>query len=324
MDGRRLLLAGLFNFSLFYLAAIFGAAFQYFDQLIEPILGDPDRWLLPSREQAARYGVYVTLAAGLAIVLLSIVTGLLRTIARDYRFRLSLAPNGFRRRRGLLTLSEVLIPIARVQVAILETGIVRKPLGWWSLDLQTLSADAHQSGQQDAAPFARIEEILPILERAGIDQLPPEDSYLRVSRRSVLRRYLAGAAPLALASLFAALLAPVALLLLVPILLGSILVIPLWRRHRYSLGEHSLFVREGLFRPRLWIMPYHRMQSVSVRRGPLQRRLRLATLEVDTAGASAFRSLSLRDLEGKVADALAVHLAEQYRAARAERLHQAR
>jgi putative membrane protein len=218
----------------------------------------------------------------------------------------------------------VLIPIARVQVAILETGIVRKPLGWWSLDLQTLSADAHQSGQQDAAPFARIEEILPILERAGIDQLPPEDSYLRVSRRSVLRRYLAGAAPLALASLFAALLAPVALLLLVPILLGSILVIPLWRRHRYSLGEHSLFVREGLFRPRLWIMPYHRMQSVSVRRGPLQRRLRLATLEVDTAGASAFRSLSLRDLEGKVADALAVHLAEQYRAARAERLHQAR
>jgi putative membrane protein len=64
MDGRRLLLAGLFNFSLFYLAAIFGAAFQYFDQLIEPMLGDPDRWSLPSREQAARYGVYVTLAAG--------------------------------------------------------------------------------------------------------------------------------------------------------------------------------------------------------------------------------------------------------------------
>jgi putative membrane protein len=95
-----------------------------------------------------------------------------RTITRDYRFRLTRTAAGFRRQRGLLTLSEAVIPLRRVQLAILGTGWLRKRFGWFRLDFQTLGADVQKSGYQPAAPFGRMDEIVPILAEAGMDALP--------------------------------------------------------------------------------------------------------------------------------------------------------
>ena len=311
MEVPRLLLAGLFNFSLFYLAVL-GGAFQYFDPLIDRYLEDAKNWVVPSREEAAKLGVYFTIAALLLLVVLGVITGLVRTIARDYRFRLSRSPGGLRRQRGLFTLSEVIIPLNRVQLALVETGWIRQRLGWYSLDLQTLNADAQKSGHQDAAPFARMQEILPILAETGIRDLPPDDAYLRVSRISIVRRYLGILVPLLLAALVASIFWPLALLSLVPLLGIAGAIVLLWRRHRYALTERAIYIREGILSPRLWIVPFDRIQAVSVRRSPLQRRLGLATVEVDTAGSSLFAAPAVRDLDDEAADALAARLLGEY------------
>ena len=318
MELPRLLLAGLFNFSLFYLAVL-GGAFQYFDPLIDRYLADAENWVLPSREQAAKLGVYFTIAALLLLVLLGVITGLLRTIARDYRFRLSRSPGGLRRQRGLFTLSEVIIPLNRVQLALVETGWIRQRLGWYSLDLQTLNADAQKSGHQDAAPFARMGEILPILAETGICDLPPDEAYLRVSRMAIARRYLSSLVPLLVAALVASVFLPLALLSIVPLLGIAGAIMLLWRRHRFALTDRAIYIREGIFRPRLWIVPFDRTQAISVRRSPLQRRFGLATVEVDTAGASLFSAPAVRDLDDEAADALASRLLEEYRLSRQSR-----
>lgn len=315
MPLPRLLLAGLFNFSLFYLAVI-GAGLQYLQPLLERNIGDPKKWIAPAGETAAQIGFYATLLLLGIVLFLGVVTGVLRTVARDYRFRLSRMATGFRRQRGLFTLSEVVIPLWRVQLAVVGSGWLRRHLGWYSLEFQTLGADAQQSGHQPAAPFARIEEIVPILEQAGIEQLPPEASYIRVSRLSVLRRYLADLIPLALLAIVASLFWPQALVALVPLSLVAALVVLQWRRHRYVLTEQAIYVSEGLFRHRLWIMPYGKAQTISVTRSPLQRRFGLASVAVDTAGASLFRSPIVRDLDHDAADALAARLLQEYRAAR--------
>ena len=104
MSLKRLLMAGLFNFSLFFLAVI-GGALQYFDGFIERNLPDPKTWVASLGAPTAALGLYVTLMLIALLLLLGVVTGILRTVARDYRFRLSRALNGFRRRRGLFTLS---------------------------------------------------------------------------------------------------------------------------------------------------------------------------------------------------------------------------
>ena len=43
----RVLAAGLFNFSLFYIAFVFGG-FQYLEPLLDYNLIDPDRWIGPA------------------------------------------------------------------------------------------------------------------------------------------------------------------------------------------------------------------------------------------------------------------------------------
>ena len=64
------------------------------------------------------------------------------------------------------------------------------------------------------------------------------------------------------------------------------------------------------------MVPYARIQSVRVVQGPLQRRLRLATVYADTAGG---RSAPPRDRDLAEAWSLAAELAERGRAARLAR-----
>ena len=53
-----------------------------------------------------------------------------------------------------------------------------------------------------------------------------------------------------------------------------------------ALAGATLQVQRGVLTRRDWIVPWHRIQAVTLRRGPLQRRLGLATLCIDTAGVS--------------------------------------
>ena len=316
MDVPRLVLAGLFNFSLFYLAVI-GGAIQYLQPLVRRNLPDPETFIVAEGARAAQVGLYVTLALAALVLLLGVITGLLRTIARDYGFRLYRTATGFRRRRGLFTLSEAVIPLRRVQLAVVGSGWLRRRLGWHALEFQTLSADAQQSGHQAAAPFARMAEIEPILREAGIAELPEQDEFIRVSRLAILRRYLSAIIPLSAVAAVASFFQPLALLALIPLAIGAGAVVVQWRRHRYVLRDGALYICEGVYRHRLWIMPYEKAQTISVTRSPLQRRFGLASVEVDTAGASALRYPQIRDLVAADADALAARLLSEYRHARA-------
>ena len=318
MPFPRLLVAGLFNFSLVFLA-ILGGALQYLQPLIERTIGNPKDWIAPTAERAAGMGLYLTIAFIALLLVLGVVTGIARTIARDYGFRLTRAPAGFRRRRGLFTLSEAVIPLRRVQLALLTSGWLRRRLGWFGLEFQTLSADAQQSGHQQAAPFARVGEIMPILAEAGFERLPADEDYVRVSRRSILRRMLDWVLPTALVLAAIAIFRPLALLLLIPLAILPLLLVLEWRRHRYVLTPRAIFIAEGLIAPRLWMLPYENAQSFSVTRSALQRRLGLASLAIDTAGASVFRAPVIRDLEAADADALAERLLAAFHGKRLER-----
>jgi putative membrane protein len=315
MNVRRLFAAGLFNFSLFYLAVIAGA-FQYLQPILKRRLPDPKDWAAPDVGQVANLSLYVTLVIAVIVLLLGVVTGVLRTVARDYRFRLTRAPSGFRRQRGLFTLSEVIIPLRRVQLAVVGTGWLRKRLGWYDLQFQTLSADAQQSGHQAAAPFATMAEVEPILKEAGIAELVQPGEYVAVSRLAILRRFLGTIIPLAAMAALASLLWPPALLGLIPVGLGAVLVVLNWRRHRYALRDRAIYVAEGFLRPRLWILPYAKAQTIGITRSPLQRHFGLATVEIDTAGASLFHYPQVRDLDRADAEALAARLLDEYYRAR--------
>ena len=317
----RLLFSGLFNFSLLFLAAIF-AVIQNLDQYHFINLSD---WFTPKRtEEAAGYfDLHFTLILVPVVVALGLLSGVVRTVRRDFGFRLTRSPAGLRRRRGLTTLSEVVIPLRRTQVALIESGIIGRQLGWHQLSFETLGADRKEGGVQVAAPFAQMEEILPILAEAGFSVPPEPASFQRTSARSLLRSlgtHGVGAAILVAAAILAdpwfAL--GVALFALLAMHAGLS-----WRRHLYAVGEGALFVRRGLFTRRLSIIPFERTQAISVSRGPVQRGLGLASLLVDTAGAPLVHSPEIVDLDAAGAERLADRLLASFYEARSRVLAKA-
>ena len=60
-----------------------------------------------------------------------------------------------------------------------------------------------------------------------------------------------------------------------------------WEARWYMVSDESLRIREGLFRTHERTMTVANIQNVSVRRGPLQKLLGIADVEVQTAGGGA-------------------------------------
>ncbi|MGE0178595.1 MAG: PH domain-containing protein [Sphingomonas sp.] len=310
MDFGRLLLAGLFNFSLVFLAAIIGIL-QYLEQLN---LFDWEDWALGrGRETAAAYfSLTSALALAALVLLLGMVAGVLRTVARDFGFTLSRTAAGFRRRRGLLTLSEVVIPIRRTQAAVIQSGLAGRLFGWRRLSFQTLGADRKEGGVQIAAPFARSRELVPILTEAAFPLPPPRRQFIGLPRRAMIRRVLPWLLLATAAGGVALIVAPWAGLGAGAMVLMAIGAVLRWRKHAYAIGDRALFVTGGLIRRRLWIVPFERAQVIEIVRGPVQRGLALASLRFDTAGAPAFDPPDIVDLDAAEARRLAAELLDRF------------
>lgn len=314
MDLGRVLLFGLFNFSLVYLAGLF-ALLQTFDDFLPFDIYDPARWIGLVGEQLPRRFTPGALAAVLFLaMLLGVVAGVLRTLSRDYGFRLTVDGERFRREHGLFTRKEVVIAKPRVQLARLSTGPIRRRFGWFGLAFQTLGAGADGSGLQSAAPFARRDELEPIVEEAGRLRLPPPPELAMVSRRHLLRAL----GPRFLFPLFVIANAGVwwrpAWLLLAAMPLLAILVALERRFHRYALDEGLLFIEAGVWRQRLWVVPVANAQVIGVARSWLQRRLGLASVTVDTAGAPLSSPARIVDVRLETAQWLAAEISARRRA----------
>ncbi|HYN46103.1 MAG TPA: PH domain-containing protein [Allosphingosinicella sp.] len=315
MDLKRLLFSGLFGFSLIFLAAI-SAAVQQLDQLG---IVEWEQFFTPERADKAAHLVSLRLGLGLAalVIMLGVIAGIVRTVARDFGFALTRTEAGLRRKRGLFTLSEVVIPIRRTQVAVIESGPIARALGWYRLSFQTLGADRKEGGVQVAAPFARMEEIMPILAEAGFPPPPPRAAFRGAPARALVRKIappVMFAVPLAAAAFF---IDPIVGIGAAAMALLALAAALRWRSHGHAADERALYVTGGLLRRRLRVLPYEKTQTISVSRGPVQRPLRLATLLVDTAGATAMHNVRMIDLDEKEAEAEADRLYRAFLAARA-------
>jgi putative membrane protein len=315
MDLPRVLLLGLFNFSLVYIAGLF-ALLQTFDNVLPFDIYDPARWVgLVGRHLPQRFTLGAILAVLFLALLLGVIAGVLRTVARDYGFRLSAEGRRLRRERGLFTHTEVVLAKKRLQLALVRTGPIRRRFGWFELLFQSLGAGSDGSGHQSAAPLATRDEIHPILAEAGAFRLPPPPALAMVSRRHAARSLIKLVPPFA-AVLVASLWKPDLLFLLALLPLLAVAALLGRRFHRYALADGLLFVQRGVWRQRLWIVPVRNAQAISLSRSRPQRWLGLATLSVDTAGAPVTSAPRIVDVRHDIARALAAEISAARRVLR--------
>ena len=303
MDLKRLATFGLFEFSLVVFAVLGGAA-QQFDFLLPFEIWDPRAWmrlLAGPGDWLQQLGFAAqAIGASLALAVLAfvgLVTGLGRTVLRDYGFRLEETPKGLRRRRGLLTRTDVVMPIHRVQALKVSTGIIRRRFGWHGLGVVSLAQDA-KAGNQVVVPFARIREIVPVVETTGFTLPGQTAEWHRASRQQRTDSIAIAAVPFALLAAAAAWLGnripdmPAGWPLLAAVGLaavGGFLALRewhLWRHRRHAVDPRQLFVNRGWLAPRLDIASRVKLQSVEIAQGPLARRRGYADVRFGVAGGS--------------------------------------
>lgn len=304
MPLRRVLLSGAFRFSLLYIAIIF-SAFQYVDVAPERLLRWAERGPLRDFTAIATASPWlVGLATVLGAALLSWLTGVLVNLNRYYGFRLHLEAGKLHRRHGLLTVSEGTIPLEKVQALLLRTNPLMRRFGWYALELQTMGIDTDEQGHQVAVPFAQQDEAERLARRIHPFELP--ETFRRVSPLTIRRASVRYCALLALAVV------PVAYFLYAPAWWGLALA-PLlvfyaylqYRNHGYALEGDLLYVRRGVVKQYVWVLPTEKHQTFRTSASLFQRRLDLKSLAVDTAGASGFSYPEVVDLpEGEADDAL--------------------
>ncbi|MEP3052242.1 MAG: PH domain-containing protein [Erythrobacter sp.] len=301
MNARRLFIFGTFEFSLAVIAVL-GGVIQYLDNLVPEEMWEPSYWQSSLNEYGmgiATMGAFAqTLSALFGVIFVLLIgsaTGLIRTFLRDWGFLLERTERGFRRRRGLLTKTDVMMPVHRVQGITIGTGWLRRRFGWHGLKFISLAQDAGASNHV-VAPFAQLGEIAPIVSEASLF-MPPEDT--RWHRPSPQHRntYMAiGLAVMAMvvvaATIATSMISSEKLdhaqwLVLIPIVSAGALVARLyyrWRFARHAWDGQQVYVRTGWLAPKTVIVTREKLHSVEIVQGPIGKRRGYATLHLGLAG----------------------------------------
>ncbi len=310
MGPRRLLVAGLFNFSLAALAVV-GAGMQFFDDLLpfDFNVFDPRDWI----DVAGQYGLdqwviahrwIAGVGALFSLLLIGFVSGIATMAFANWNFRLAREPRALRRTRGLTTRTDVAIPVRRVQAAILVTGWFRQRFGWHQLRLQSLASDGGKERDHEVVPFAQLGEIDPVLAEVAIPR-PAEEADWQHSHRIVALGGFVGAAGATLGGLTAfafgqplGLIGPVIGVL---IALGALFAA---RFHRWvDLGDR-VAIRRGMWKPKTTLLPHASVQSADLKTDFILRPLGLATLVFGVPGGSSLATHEIPAIPRGVAEAL--------------------
>ncbi len=320
MPPKQVMLAGMFRFSLFYIA-IFFSALQYLDIDPEVVVDGIIRWVnrggLDAFQTEQELPGWVLGLIGLVLAtVLAWISNIATTFNRYYGFKVGLDEGKIQKRHGLLTLAEDTIPLKRLQVQMLWANPLMRRFGWYRLELQTMGVQSGQQGRKVAAPLAQLDEALALAQHFYPFTVP--ETFQLVSRLTIRRAFVRYTV------VWVMLLGLGAYLWPVTTWAWGLLMVPVWyyfavlryRNHGFALEGDVFFVRRGVWRHRIWIIPLEKIQVLNTTATIFQRRLGLQTLHIDTAGASGSTIAMLIDLSNEQAaywlDTLYTRFQEQF------------
>jgi len=246
----------------------------------------------------------VTRQVGTVIAMLPAVLGaagyVWQRFAGEFNFRAAVSPDGIRLRHGLLEARAQTVPPGRVQAVQLTQGLLWRGKDWWRVQMNVAGYGQGSSGgggrqtETVLLPVGTRDEALAVLWLV-LPDLGVADP------RAVLDAGLSGSgegAGFVGVPRRARLLDPVT-----------------WRRNAIARTERAVLVRSGRLVRTLVVVPHEKTQSLGLEQGPLQRRLRLASVALHSTPGPVTPGLA--HLDEHVAAAFLHEQAARARAARA-------
>lgn len=251
--------------------------------------------------------VLAAAALALALLVVFVLGAVGSAFLRHNDFTLWRRGTGYRSRGGLLTQKEVVVETAKIQQLTLSQNIVMRWFGRYRFGALPAGAVPMQGSDTSTnlevadnlaiplieAPLAeKLRRQLFGAEGAGLTLLPGALGFTPVSTyyvRALMLRIgivpiLGGALlPLVWQGPGGAWIAPLGIWWTAWILLSGLIALQCWRRRGYLHDDDGLASRRGLLGHRVDAFLFRKVQGVTVRRSPLQRRKGLATVEVHLA-----------------------------------------
>ncbi len=255
------------------------------------------------REQFADplVGLAVTapLVAAAIVLVVALISGVL-AVTNYYGFRLARRNDELLYERGLLQRFSGSIPLEKVQTLTVSENVIARRLEYASLAVETAGYAPGDAGSQSAVPIAERRRVFDLAQSIeGFEPIeferPPRRARERyLVRYSIVALFVVGAA-------FAAdtytdfTFAWYVTIALLP--LAAVAAHFKWMNLGYDVQSEYIVLREGFWTRTITVVPYYRVQTVLDSQTIFQRRRRLATLVVDTAGSSGLTNRQPRALD---------------------------
>jgi putative membrane protein len=226
-----------------------------------------------------------------------------RRFTKTLRYTIAATPDGVRVGFGLLSTTSETLPPGRIHSVQVSQPLLWRPVGWWEVSVNRASHSTTKgaAGQSSATilPVGNLQEVTRVLELL----LPDLAGVARESgRHNGGEAPAAGAdvdvAPGVAALLTAGMMSPGGDDGFVNSPERAAWLRPFaWRRNGFAVVRGCLLLRKGGIWRQLVIVPQARLQSVSLRQGPVLRMLRLAAVQLHTVSGPISATLGAVDAE---------------------------
>lgn len=272
--------------------AVVAGAFQFAGPRTE-------EWFEALAERAVRLGLGAgggpvpevtfgtVLVIGGAALVLSVATAIAVGVLRDTGFRIVREGDDLHVSRGLLSTRSSVLPLRRVQLVQVRRNWVRRLLGFAAVRIDSAGGSAAGDRRVTVPLLAdgRVEDLLRDVYE-GTRGTPDLSSHPRNAMRRSIFRWLRTAS-YAVAAVWIVpwdrlepLQVPVLALLPVAAFLGVVE----YRQLAHGAGERVVAARQGALSVTTSLAPLVKIQAVTTRANPFQRRLGLATVTAHIAG----------------------------------------
>lgn len=242
----------------------------------------------------------------IGISLTTWISSTVTNFLKYWGFKLHMTDDSLEYERGLLNRSEGSIPREKIQKVTVKENFLKRIFGYASLSIDTAGYSPTQSvekGAEVAIPMAKKQEILQLTEEIHDVR---EKKWNNVSRRARARyasRYLIGSIILVSMTALAPLEAPILVLIVLLTVISLSAAHLKWKNKGYNSGENHVITVNGFWNRSTSYTPYFRIQNLIESQTILQRRWRLSTVNIDTAGSNnIFNQTSAVDLDPRKAE----------------------
>jgi putative membrane protein len=295
LPSKELLIAastsGSFGIALSILATVFSQ--------VEPLISESQLFeylfeVLPSQTD---FVFFVTVV--MIFVVFAWLLSFFSTLFSYGNFSLTVKDKEMVITRGVFEKKRVTVPYNRIQAIHVAEGMIRQPLGYASMHLESAGyGDEKGTGSIVLFPLVKRSEVLQLLNEV-VPSYQKEMNGLRLPKRA-LRRYLFRST-----FLITAVIVPLYFWLNLNNWIWLIPALSMlwgWLKYRAAAvgwNEGSFIFRSRTLSKSTAFINRNRIQNITISQSPFQRWRNLCTAEIHVASGDRGKSFSVRDLEAK-------------------------